>query len=142
MNTVDQTIIAGKIGENFDKIFSPFIQDVIRSHELPGLAVGIVADNQIVYARGFGVRSIETRKPVTTSTIFHLASISKPFVATGIVQLVEQGKMQLDVPILTYLPYFKLADERYTEITIRQMLAHISGMPDDGGLRMGQTPIR
>ncbi len=130
MGSSTETIIKGEIGQNLEDNFSPFIQNVIRCHELPGLAIGIVADNEIVYARGFGVQSIETQKPISMTTIFHMASISKPFVATGIIQLVEQNQIQLEAPIITYLPYFKLDDERYGEITIQQMLSHISGMPD------------
>jgi CubicO group peptidase (beta-lactamase class C family) len=130
MDKTNICIIKEEIGKNLEDNFSPFIQNVIRCHELPGLAIGIVADNEIVYARGFGVKSIETQKPISITTIFHMASISKPFVATGIVQLVERGQVQLDAPIITYLPYFKLDDERYGEITIQQMLNHVSGMPD------------
>ena len=126
----DEFIIEGEIGKNLDDTFSPFIQDVLRAHELPGLAVGIVVDNEIVYARGFGVRSIETRDPISMTTIFHMASVSKPFVATGIVQLIEQGQVQLDTPVIAVLPYFKLDDDRYRDITVQQMLSHVSGMPD------------
>ena len=67
---------------------------------------------------------------MTSTTLFHMASISKPFVATAVMQLVEQGKIDLQAPVTTYLPYFKLDDERYTAITIQQMLSHVSGMPD------------
>jgi CubicO group peptidase (beta-lactamase class C family) len=130
MDTFGQYIIEGKIGRNLDDKLTPLIQDVIRNHELPGLAIGIVIDNEIVYARGFGVQSSETRKPITMTTLFHMASVSKPFVATGILQLVERGQVQLDASIITYLPYFKLDDERFGEITIKQMLSHVSGMPD------------
>ena len=130
MDMFDQFIIAGEIGKNLDDTFSPFIQHVLESRELPGLAVGIVSDNEIVYARGFGVRSIKTREPISMTTIFHMASVSKPFVATGIVQLIEQGRVQLDAPITAALPYFKLDDDRYRDITIQQMLSHVSGMPD------------
>jgi CubicO group peptidase (beta-lactamase class C family) len=59
-----------------------------------------------------------------------MASVSKPFVATAVMQLAEQGKIDLDEHAVTYLPYFELADERYKDITIRQMLNHTSGMPD------------
>ena len=59
-----------------------------------------------------------------------MASISKPFVATAIMQLVEQGKIDLNAPLIQYLPYFQLADDRYKTITIQQMLCHMSGMPD------------
>jgi CubicO group peptidase (beta-lactamase class C family) len=62
--------------------------------------------------------------------IFHFASVSKPFVATAVMQLVEQAKMDLDEKLIFYLPYFELADERYKNITIRQMLNHTSGIPD------------
>jgi CubicO group peptidase (beta-lactamase class C family) len=83
-----------------------------------------------VYAKGFGVKNLETKEPVTEKSLFHMASVSKPFSATAIMQFVEKGKVDLDDPVVKYLPYFKVNDERYKEITIRQMLSHISGMPD------------
>ena len=61
-----------------------------------------------------------------------MASITKPFVATSVMQLVEKGRMSLDAPITTYLPYFEIADPRAKTITVRQMLTHTSGMPDVG----------
>ncbi len=65
-----------------------------------------------------------------TVPVFHFASVSKPFVATAIMQLVEQGKLGLDDPVTKSLPYFSLSDERFRDITIREMLNHTSGMPD------------
>ena len=108
----------------------PFIKNIMKSYELPGLAVSIVKDNKIVYAKGFGVKNLETKEPITEKSLFHMASVSKPFSATAIMQFVEKGKVDLDDPVVKYLPYFKVNDERYKEITIRQMLSHISGMPD------------
>ena len=108
----------------------PVIQQVMKSYDLPGLAVAIVKDNKIAYAKGFGVKNLKTKEPITTKSLFHMASVSKPFSATAIMQFVEQGKVNLDDPVVKYLPYFKVNDERYKEITIRQMLGHISGMPD------------
>jgi len=130
MDTFDEYIIESELAKNLDDSFSPLIENVMRSYELPGLAIGIVADTEIVYAKGFGVKSIETGEPISMTTIFHMASISKPFVATAIMQCVERGQIQLDAPIITYLPYFKLDDERYSSITVQQMLSHVSGMPD------------
>src|SRR5512136_1354830 len=130
MDTLDEYIIQEGIGKNLDDNLAPLIQNTMGSHQLPGLAIGIVADNEIVYARGFGVRSTETREPITMTTLFHMASISKPFVATAMMQLVEQGQIQLDAPIITYLPYFKLDDDRYRDITVQYMLSHVSGMAD------------
>lgn len=107
------------------------IQRIMKSYDLPGMAIGLVKDNEIVYAKGFGVKNIQTKEPITTKSLFHMASVSKPFSATAIMQFVEQGKVQLDDPVVKHLPYFKLDDERYKEITIRHMLGHISGMPDE-----------
>ena len=82
----------------------PIVQQVIESFALAGMAVGIVKDGELVYARGFGARNVDTREPVTSRSLFHMASVSKPFVATAIMQLVEQGKMELDAPVIAYLP--------------------------------------
>ncbi len=109
----------------------PFVQHVVASFGLAGLAIGIVKSGELVYAQGFGVGNLDTQEPVTPRSLFHLASVSKPFVATAIVQLVEQGNMALDAPIVTYLPYFRLKDPRYKAITVQQMLNHVSGMPDE-----------
>lgn len=130
MDSLSKYIIAGEFGKTLDKHLTPLIQEIIQFDEIPGLAVGVVADNQIVYARGFGVESLSTREPITMRTIFHMASISKPFVATAIMQLVEKGVVQLEAPFITYVPFFKLDDVRYREITVQQMLSHVSGMPD------------
>ena len=104
--------------------------EIITRWGVPGLGVGIVENGEIVYARGFGVQSLETQAPVTPDSIFCLASIAKCFVASGIMQLVEQGRLELDAPLIQYLPYFRLDDERYKQITLRQVLSHTSGMPD------------
>lgn len=98
--------------------------------DAPGIAFGIIKNDTIVYANAHGVKSLSTQIPVTTSSLFHMASVSKPFVATAIVQLVEQGKIDLDKKLTHYLPYFTMADERYKDITIRHMLTHTSGIPD------------
>ena len=103
---------------------------LMASFEVPGLAVGIVKDGEVAYAAGFGVRSLATREPVTESSLFHMASISKPFVATALVQLFERGQLDLGAPVVEILPYFRLADERYATLTVQQMMSHLAGMPD------------
>lgn len=112
-----------------EEVLDPFFSIYIEKVGITGFSVGVVKDNKIVYAKGFGVRDFETQEPVTAYSLFHMASISKPFVATAIMQLVEEGKIILDKSLVTYLPYFQLDDERYNEITVRQMLSHVSGMP-------------
>ncbi len=113
-----------------EKELDSVLQEIIDRWDIPGLAVGIVEGDEIAYARGFGVQNLDTRVPVTPDSVFCVASISKAFVATAVVQLAERGMISLDAPLVDYLPYFRLDDERYRQITIRQMLSHTSGMPD------------
>lgn len=109
----------------------PLAQRALAAFGLPGLAIGVVRAGALVYAQGFGVRSRATGEPVTPRSLFHMASISKTFVATAVVQLHEQGELDLDAPVAAYLPYFRLREPRYTAITVSQMLSHTSGMPDE-----------
>ena len=118
---------------------------LMQHHHLPGVAIGIIKDGKLTYAKGFGTARLEkgengtptevgasnVDKPITTRSLFHMASVTKPFVATAIMQLVEQRKIDLDAPLVKYLPYFRLADDRYRSITIRQMLNHTSGIPEE-----------
>jgi CubicO group peptidase (beta-lactamase class C family) len=106
------------------------MEHVFLGSKSPGFAVGVVKDHELFYAKGFGVMNLETGGEITERTLFHMASITKPFVATSIVQLLEQEKLSLDDRIVEYLPYFEMADERYATLTIHQFLTHSSGMPD------------
>ncbi|MFF2089363.1 serine hydrolase domain-containing protein [Paenibacillus sp. NPDC058174] len=107
------------------------LTNLVENGTYTGLAVGIVKDNEILFTGEYGTANISTGDAVVRSTLFHQASVSKTFVATGIMQLVENGVLELDAPLLNYLPYFKMDDERYPSITIRQLLNHTSGMPDE-----------
>jgi CubicO group peptidase (beta-lactamase class C family) len=102
----------------------------LMSSRTPGLAVGVWKDGKAVFAGGFGVTAVGGQQPVTSRTVFHLASISKTFVATAVMQLVEQGKVRLDDPVVKYVPYFAMKHPRSATITVRQVLSHTAGMPD------------
>ncbi|MBM4028468.1 MAG: hypothetical protein FJ280_24190, partial [Planctomycetes bacterium] len=97
--------------------------------DIPGVSLGIVKDSQVAYAKGFGVAERGTDRPMTPQTQFAVACITKGFTTAAIMQLVEQGLVKLDAPVTDYLPYFKLADERYREITIHHLLANTAGLP-------------
>jgi|SRR5215469_5415021 len=117
--------------ERYRSELQPLIEDFMRQQQVPGLAIGLIQGGQLVYAHGFGVTDLaHDHDPVTPRSLFHMASITKTFVATSIMQLVEAGKINLDAPVVQYLPYFRLADDRYPTITVRQMVTHTSGMPD------------
>ena len=113
----------------------PIIDDLMRSHGLAGLVVAVVRD-EVAVSRGFGVRDVGSREPVTPQTMFHLASVSKSFVATAVVGLARprvggrEKVLDLDAPIVEWVPEFRLADGRAAEVTIRHLLTHTSGLPD------------
>jgi CubicO group peptidase (beta-lactamase class C family) len=117
------------------------LKDIMVRWDLPGLGVGLVEDGHIVYARGYGVQSLTTGVPVTPESLFCVASIAKCFVACEIMQLVEQGMLHLDTPLIDYLPNFKLDGPHYPEITLRQILSHTSGMPDMDEIEYDQLVI-
>lgn len=102
----------------------------MQEKQIPGLAIAVTHDGATVYAKAFGVTNLQTATPVTLETLFHLASVTKLFVATAALQLVEQGRVDLHAPVVKYLPYFQLADPRFSQITVAQMLTHTAGMPD------------
>lgn len=104
------------------------INQVMTEQRQIGMAIGIVMNGEVAYARGFGVADIESGRPVTERTLFEQGSISKQVVGTAIMQLVEQGKINLDDPLVKYLPSFQIKDGRYEAITIRHILMHQSGM--------------
>ena len=108
----------------------PKIKAEIQQGHLPGFAIGVIRNGKLIYAKGFGVAKLGSNAPITSRSLFHMASVTKTFVATAVMQLVEKDKIDLDAPLTRYLPYFRLNDERYGTITIRQMLSHTSGIPD------------
>src|SRR5688572_33489445 len=79
------------------------LQRLVSEDGVPGVAVAIVDEGRVVYANGFGVTSLaEPTRPVTRDTVFHLASVTKTFVATAVIQLVERRQLSLDAPIVTH----------------------------------------
>ena len=117
--------IKGKENGSFIEIES-FLQSLIDTAGIPGICIAITKGQEIVYSRAFGFANLQTREKLETWHIFHIASVSKTFAATAVIQLAEKGKIDIDEPLIRYLPYFKLDDERYKKITIKQMLNHTS----------------
>lgn len=123
-----------RLRASVEECFWPLVETFLCSHDVAGLAVAVVREGEVV-SRGFGVRDVGTGAAVTPGTMFHLASMSKPFVATAIVSLAtarEAGEpvLDLDAPIVAWVPEFTLADGRAREVTARGLLSHSSGLPD------------
>ncbi|GGG14011.1 hypothetical protein GCM10010912_68030 [Paenibacillus albidus] len=117
--------------QNTESPLHGMLTEFVENGPFTGLAVGIVKNNKIIFTGEYGTADFSTGDPVVRSTLFHQASVSKTFVVTAIMQLVERGKVNLDSPITKYLSYFKMDDERYRHITVRQLMNHTSGMPDE-----------
>ena len=102
---------------------------VMRTFEVPGLALAIVKDGQVVLAKGYGVRTLGQPTPVDARTLFGIASNTKVVTATALGLLVEEGLLEWDAPVIRYLPWFAMYDPFVTQqITIRDLLVHRSGL--------------
>lgn len=114
------------IAAAIDRVF-----DAYRGTDSPGCAVGVARNGQPLHTRGYGMANLETRTPISPSTIFHVASVSKQFTAMAILLLQRDGKLSLDDDIRKYLPEIP---DYGTRITIRHLLSHTSGLRDQWDL--------
>lgn len=98
--------------------------------KVPGMALAVVKDGEMIFARGFGKRNLDSDDAVTPQTIFAIGSSSKAFTAASLAMLVDEGKLNWDQPVREYIPFFKLYDNVASErITPRDLLIHSSGLP-------------
>lgn len=105
------------------------VEQVMADHAVPGLALAVVKDGQVLMARGFGVRALDAKDRVDEHTLFGIASNTKAFTATALALLVEEGRIRWDEPVITYLPWFRLSDPWVTaQLTVRDLLVHRSGL--------------
>lgn len=106
-----------------------YVARVLRTFQVPGMAVTIVKDGTVLVARGYGVRRLGDTARVTPDTRFGIASNSKAFTATALAMLVDEGKVEWDAPVVRYLPQFALSDPYVTAtMTVRDLLVHRSGL--------------
>jgi D-alanyl-D-alanine carboxypeptidase len=115
-------------------ILDEWTQLQVQLRRLPGVAIGIVHDGQLLWGKGFGFADLEKRIPVDLDTRFRIASITKTFTAVAILQLRDQGKLRLDDPVSEYLDWFKLQFDGGQQITVRHLLTHTSGLPRDASV--------
>jgi CubicO group peptidase (beta-lactamase class C family) len=110
------------------------IQQLMQSSHVVGLSVAVVKRNKIVYTKAFGVRDLETKTPLATSDMFRIASISKSFSATSVMQLVEAGKLSLDADVSDLIG-FPVRNPKFPDvvITLRLLMSHLSSINDSQG---------
>ncbi len=105
------------------------VSRVLQTFEVPGLALAVVKDGQVVLAKGYGRRAIDGSDPVDAHTLFGIASNTKVFTATALGILVDEEELAWDAPVVRYLPWFQMWDPWVTrELTVRDLLVHRSGL--------------
>ncbi|HEY1252699.1 MAG TPA: serine hydrolase domain-containing protein [Thermoanaerobaculia bacterium] len=113
------------------QVFDAWVARTAADREQPGVSIGIVHDQDLVWSKGYGFADLAKKTPATPATDYRIASLSKLFTATAILQLRDAGKLQLDDPVSQWLPEFAptRVDANSPVITIRHLLTHTSGLP-------------
>jgi CubicO group peptidase (beta-lactamase class C family) len=130
----------------FEKRFTlidRYIDSLMKDWNIPGLALGIVYKDQLIYGKGYGYRDVQNKLPVTPTTIFPIASNTKLFTATAATMLANEGKLNLDKPVRTYMPSLTFFnDELNSKVTLRDMLSHRTGLPTYNGIWIASSASR
>jgi CubicO group peptidase (beta-lactamase class C family) len=117
--------------DDFVEKLERFVVEAMLQGYVPGLSLAVVKDDHVIYARGFGAKRLKDNSPATPDTLYGIGSCTKSFTAMAIMQLVQQGKLNLKDPVKKHLPEFKVGKEE-NPITIHNLLTHSSGIPDLG----------
>jgi len=118
--------------------FDELVTAAMAEWKVPGLAIAIVKDGEVVLAKGYGYRDVEQQLPVTPSTLFAIGSVTKSFTVTLLGTLADQGTVDWNAPVREYLPDFQLYDDVASEyMTLRDLVTHRSGLPRHDALWYG-----
>lgn len=112
-----------------EKKLDELIQNSLSTFDVPGISVGIVKDGKLIYAKGFGVRSLKNKQPMDENTLVGIASNSKGFTCTALAILADEGKLKWEDKVSKYLPEFQMADPYVSQnVTIRDLVTHRAGL--------------
>jgi CubicO group peptidase (beta-lactamase class C family) len=106
-----------------------FLRQHLAEIPIPGFSAVVVQGDEIIFARGYGVEVVGGNRPLTSRSPIAIGSLTKSFTAVAIMQLVERGLVDLDTPVVEYISWFRTADRRGAEITLRMLLTNTSGIP-------------
>jgi CubicO group peptidase (beta-lactamase class C family) len=111
------------------KTIDATVARAMKAFQVPGMAVGIIKDGKLIYAKGYGVRELGKPAPVDADTLFQIGSNTKAFTSAALAILIDEGKLHWDDKVIDYLPQFRMQDPYVTrEFTIRDLLTHRSGL--------------
>jgi len=119
--------------ENTVKIDS-IVNTVMNEWKIPGISIAILKDNEVIHAKGFGIKSPEGDSPVNKNTVFQIGSITKSFTAALVAMLVDEGKLKWEDKIIDHLPDFKMYDTLATQsLLVKDIMAHRTGLREQAG---------
>lgn len=127
--------------ENFEESVDAFFEEKMKEYEIPGAAVAVVEHGEVVLEKSYGVSNVEKNTEFSDDTTFRIASITKTFTAAALLQLVEQGKVELDEDILTYLPKLEIENPYDVPITVENLLTYTSGIDSSSLLELSYEEI-
>ncbi|MDT9600506.1 serine hydrolase [Sphingosinicella rhizophila] len=118
--------------------FGAYVEKARKEWRIPGVAVAVVKDDKIIYARGFGTRTVDRKEPVDENTVFAIGSSGKAFTAASLALLVDDGELEWDGPVRSYMKSFELHDPYVSRnVTVRDLLTHRTGVGGAGLLWSG-----
>ena len=106
------------------------IEKLMEAYHVAGMSVALIKDGTLVCAKGYGQRNVEENLPMTADTVMPVGSVTKTFTSLALAMLADEGKLDWDTPVITYIPWLKLHDRILTEnVTTRDLMCHRTGTP-------------
>jgi len=122
------------------RVFDQWVAARAADREQPGLSIGIVREQELVFAKGYGYADLNNRMPATPQTLYRVASITKLFTATAAMQLRDAGKLRLDDPVARHLEWFRLRSTKGdVPVQVWHLMTHLSGLPRESAMPYWNT---
>ena len=128
--TFQQNVETNNVINGFSEKVDSVVANKMNEYDIPGLALGLVMNDSIIYSEGYGLKNIKSTDPVTEYSNFHTASISKLFTAQAVVMIFAEKNIPLGEKLVNIIPELKYEDKRVEDVSIKTLLNHTSGMPD------------
>lgn len=107
-----------------------YVEKLMKDYSVAGMSVAVVKDGKVIHNAGYGLRDVSGNQPMSENTVLPIGSTTKSFTALALAMLVDEGKLDWDEPVITYLPWLRLATEELTQhVTVRDLLCHRTGIP-------------
>jgi len=134
INAIENGLLKGiQVKGDTPEVFN--IEERMKTHNVPGVSIAVIENGKLKWAKGYGLANTNTNEKVDVNTLFQAGSISKPIAALAALKLVDEGTLNLDDDVSTYLKSWKIPDSKFTDtekVTLRRLLTHTAGMTVHG----------